>query len=162
MGRQNIDAHGVSRFLVPRNMIGVGFTWNIFDGLDREKNIRKAKLSILTLELEREKAIDDLSVGIDKAYSSLQNALDNITALKSTISLSKELLKVREKSFLEGMATSTEVVDARVALSNVQLLYLAAYYQYDLSLMTLLSLSGIPDEFETYKSKGKTESFIFE
>ena len=40
-GRQNIASHGISKYLLPRNMIGVGFTWNIFDGLSREKKIRQ-------------------------------------------------------------------------------------------------------------------------
>ena len=77
-GKQTLYAHGIEKNLLPRTMIGVGFTWNIFDGLDRERKVRQAKISKQTLELGREKAIDDIRVAIDKFYSQIQNALDNI------------------------------------------------------------------------------------
>ena len=92
----------------------------------------------------------------------MQIALDNVNALNSTIALSRELLRMREKEFREGMATTTQLVDARTVLNDVRLGYLMAYYEYDVALITLLSLSGIPEEFEIYKAKGKTENFVFD
>lgn len=161
IGKQTIYSHGIEKNLVPRSMIGIGFTWNIFDGLDREKKIKQAKLAGQTLMLGKEKALSEINVGIDKFYSQMQNALDNVRALNSTVELSRELLKMRQKSFIEGMATSTEVVDAQVMLSKVQVAYLLAYYQYDSALMNLLSLCGTPEEFNRYRVVGKTEHFIF-
>ena len=40
-GKQTLYSNGVDKYLMPRTMIGVGFTWNIFDGLNREKKIRQ-------------------------------------------------------------------------------------------------------------------------
>ena len=74
--------------------------------------------------------MSDLGVGIDKLYSQIRNALDNVTALNTTIEMSKELLRMRKKSFQEGMATSTDVIDAEIMLSKVQIAYLMAFYQY--------------------------------
>lgn len=161
-GKQTIYSHGTPKNLLPRTMIGVGFTWNIFDGLDREKNIRQAKLTRQSLSLGKEKAVSDLGVGVDKLYSQIRNALDNVTALNTTIEMSKELLRMRKKSFQEGMATSTDVIDAEIMLSKVQIAYLMAFYQYDVSLANLLSTCGIPDSFWEYSRNGKTEHFIFE
>lgn len=162
IGKQTIFSHGIEKNLIPRTMIGVGFTWNIFDGLDREKKIKQAKLAGQTLQLGKEKAQSEINVGIDKFHSQMEMALDNVNALNTTIALSKELLKMRQKSFIEGMATSTEVVDAQVMLAKVQVAYLLAYYQYDSALMNLLALCGMPEEFSRYKTVGKTEHFIFE
>ena len=50
-----------------------------------------------------------------------------------TIEMSRELVRVRKKSFQEGMATSTEVVDAEVMLAKVKTAFLLAYYQYDVA-----------------------------
>ena len=47
--------------------------------------------------------------------------------------MSRELVRVRKKSFQEGMATSTEVVDAEVMLAKVKTAFLLAYYQYDVA-----------------------------
>ena len=107
-----------------------------------------------------EKAITDLEVGIDKFYSQLQNALDNVKALDTTIEMSRELVRVRKKSFQEGMATSTEVVDAEVMLAKVKTAFLLAYYQYDVALINLLSVCGTPEQFHQYKMEGKTEELL--
>lgn len=159
-GKQTLYAHGIEKNLLPRSMIGVGFSWNIFDGLDREKKIRQAKITKQTLALGKDKAIDDLNVVLEKFYSQIQNALNNVSALNTTIEMSKELVRIRKKSFTEGMATSTEVIDAEVMLSKVQIASLLAYYQYDVALINLLSACGIPDTFHQYCKEGINEPFL--
>ena len=150
IGKQTLYADGLDKYLMPRTMIGVGFTWNIFDGLDREKRIRQARLTSQSLAIGKEKAVSDLQVGVDKFYSQMQNAMDNVKALN-------ELVRIREKSFKEGMATSSDVVDAEVVLSKVKTAFLLAYYQYDVALANLLSICGIPETFHQYRMDGKTE-----
>lgn len=146
-GKQTLYAHGIQSNLVPHTMIGVGFTWNLFDGLAREKRIRQSKIAQQTLSIGQEKAKDDLSVGIDKLYTQMQKAQDNVRALNTTIELSEELVRIRKKSFTEGMATSTEVIDSETMLATVRVARLAAYYEYDVALMNLLALCGTPEEF---------------
>lgn len=146
-GKQTLYAHGIQSNLVPRTMIGVGFTWNLFDGLAREKRIRQSKRAQQTLSIGQEKAKDDLSVGIDKLYTQMQKAQDNVRALNTTVELSEELVRIRKKSFTEGMATSTEVIDSETMLATVRVARLAAYYEYDVALMNLLALCGTPEEF---------------
>ena len=121
-GKQTLYSHGIQSNLLPRTMIGIGFTWNLFDG-------------------------------IDKLYTQLQKAQDNVKALNATIALSEELVRIRKKSFTEGMATSTEVIDAETILANVKVARLAAYYEYDVALMNLLSLCGTPEQFSNYQPK---------
>lgn len=150
-GKQTLYSHGIQSNLLPRTMIGVGFTWNLFDGLEREKRIRQSRLTQQTLALGQEKARDDLSVRVDKLYTGLQKALDNVRALNTTIELSEELVRMRKKAFAEGMATSTEVVDAETLLSKTKVARLAAYYEYDVTLMNLLALCGIPEQFGSMK-----------
>ena len=69
-GKQTLYAHGIQSNLVPRTIVGVGFTWNLFDGLAREKRIRQSKITEQTLALGKDKAQDDLSVNAshDKVY----------------------------------------------------------------------------------------------
>ena len=152
-GKQTLYSHGIQSNLLPRTMVGIGFTWNLFDGLDREKKIRQSKLTQQTLALGKMKARDDLAVGVDKLYTQLEKAQDNVKALNATIELSEELVRIRKKSFTEGMATSTEVIDAETMLANVKVARLAAYYEYDVALMNLLSLCGTPEQFANYQPK---------
>ena len=146
-GKQTLYARNLPRNLMPRTLIGIGFTWNLFDGLNREADVRVARLAKETIALEKEKAENTLDVLVQKLYSELQEAQDEVSTLKTTIAMSEELLRIRRKSFDEGMATSTEVVDAEVMLSKVRIAMLLASYQFDVSLASLCSVCGVPDMF---------------
>ena len=60
-GKQTLYADNLPKNLMPRTLIGVGFTWNIFDGLNREANIRQARLTKQTLQLGREKVQNEFN-----------------------------------------------------------------------------------------------------
>ena len=146
-GKQTLYAHNLPRNLMPRTILGIGFTWNLFDGLNREANVRVSRLSKETIALEKEKAQSALEVMVQELYGKLQEAKDEVSTLRTTIALSEELVRIRRKSFEEGMATSTEVVDAEVMRSKVRIALLLATYQFDVSLASLCSVCGVPELF---------------
>ena len=147
LGKQTLYAHNLPRNLVPRTMSGIGFTWNLFDGLNREASIRISRLAKETVALEREKAENALDVMVQEIYTQMQKAQDEVSTLRTTIAMSEELLRIRRKSFEEGMGTSTEVVDAEVMLAKVRIAMWLAYYQFDVSLASLCSVCGVPELF---------------
>lgn len=147
LGKQTLYAHNVPRNLMPRTLIGIGFTWNLFDGLNREADVRVSRLAQETIALEKEKVKNTLDVMVQKLYSQMKEAEEEVSTLQTTIAMSEELLRIRRKSFEEGMATSTEVVDAEVMLSNVRIAMLLAQYQFDVSLASLCSVCGVPELF---------------
>jgi outer membrane protein TolC len=147
VGKQTLYAHNLPSNLMPRTMVGIAFTWNLFDGLNREADIRVARLAKESVSLEKEKTENTLNVLVQKLYSELQEAKDEVSTLQTTIAMSEELLRIRRKSFDEGMATSTEVVDAEVMLSKVKIAMLLAMYQFDVSLASLCSVCGVPEMF---------------
>ena len=146
-GKQTLYAHHLPRNLMPRTLIGIGFTWNLFDGLNRESDVRVSRLAKESIALEKEKAENALDGLVQELYSKIQEAKDETKTLQTTLTMSEELLRIRQKSFEEGMSTSTEVVDAEVMLSKVQIAMLLATYQFDVSLASLCSVCGVPDLF---------------
>ncbi|MBQ8519992.1 MAG: TolC family protein [Bacteroides sp.] len=146
-GKHTLYANNLPRHLMPRTLVGIGFTWNLFDGWNREADVRLAGLSRQSLTLGRKKAEDELTVGVDKLYSQLEDAQDEVRTLATTIEMSRELVRIRRQSFAEGMATGSEVIDAEVMLSKVRIAMLAAYYQFDVALASLCSLCGVPELF---------------
>ena len=146
-GKQTLYAHNLPRNLMPRTLIGIGLTWNLFNGWNREANVRVTRHAKETLALEKERVENSLDVMVLEIYSKLQEALDEVHTLHTTIDMSEELLRIRKKSFEEGMATSTEVIDAEVILSKVRIALLLASYQFDTSLASLCSVCGVPELF---------------
>ncbi len=157
-GKQTLYAHGIRKNLQPRTLVGVGLSWTIFDGLGREKKIRQARINSRILETEREKAADDLALAVDRFYNQTRIALDNVAALRTTVEMSREIVRARQKSFLEGMATPTEVIDAELLLAKVKIATLTAFYQFDVGLINLLAVSGMTDAFPHYVHTGSDEA----
>lgn len=141
-GKQTLWAHGLPSNLMPRTVVGVGFVWNLFDGLDRERKVAQTKLAQQTLAWSREDAEAELKVLVSELYATLQRTRDDIRVLDSTITLSEELLRMRRAAFTEGMATSTELIDAENALATARLARLTAQYAYQVAMANLQAVCG--------------------
>lgn len=145
--KQTLYSYQIPSNLAPRTVIGAGMVWNIFDGLNREKNILISKKNYDQLQITREQTQNDLYLLAHKLRSQMMDALYNIRALESTTELSKELLRMREKSFAEGMANSGDVVMARATLSKVRIATLAAYWQFNIALANMTAICGTSNNF---------------
>ncbi len=140
--KQTLYSYRIPGNLSPRTIFGAGLVWNIFDGLNREKNISINKKNYEQLEIKKEQLRNDLFLLADKLRSGMLDALYNIRALESTTELCKELLNIREKSFKEGMANSSDVVAARAALAKVRIATMLAYWQFDTAIASMSAICG--------------------
>lgn len=141
-GKQTLYARGLPSNLFPRTVVGVGFVWNLFDGLDREHKAAQTRLTQQALAWSREDAEAELTVMVSELYATLQRTMADIRVLDTTIALSEELLRMRRAAFAEGMATSTELIDAENALATSRLARLTARYACDVAMANLQMLCG--------------------
>jgi outer membrane protein TolC len=160
MGTYDLWNYDLSPYL-PHWMVGVGLKWTIFDGFVRERNRKSAKLKVAQVEEFEQKASKDVQTGVEKYYQELQMSLEQIKDLETAQEFTEEYFRVRQKAFHEGMATSTDVVDANLALVKVKIERLQAAYQFDVSLAKLLEICGLSEKFATYQTsdKAKVETF---
>lgn len=140
--KQTLYTYQIPKNLAPRTVFGAGLAWNLFDGLTREKNIRISQHHSEQITLQKEQAQKDLFLLTDKLHAQMMDALYNLRALESTVELCKELLKMREKGFQEGMASSLDVVSARTSLTKARLAQKIAYWQFDIAYANLCALCG--------------------
>ena len=142
-GKQTLYAHGLPSNLFPRTVVGVGFAWNLFDGLDRERKVAQTKLAQQALAWSREDVETELTVLVSELYATLQRTMADIRVLDSTILLNEELLRMRRIAFGEGMATMTELIDAENALATSLLARLTAQYACQVAMANLQAVCGI-------------------
>ena len=142
-GKQTLYAHGLPSNLFPRTVVGVGFAWNLFDGLDRERKVAQTKLAQQALAWSREDVETELTVLVSELYATLQRTMADIRVLDSTILLNEELLRMRRIAFGEGMATMTELIDAENALATSRLARLTAQYACQVAMANLQAVCGI-------------------
>ena len=160
MGTYDVWNYDLSPYM-PHWMVGVGLKWTIFDGLARERNRKSAKLKVSQVAEFEQKASKDIQTGVEKYYQELQMSLEQIKDLETAQEFTEEYFRVRQKAFHEGMATSTDVVDANLALVKVKIERLQAAYQFDVALAKLLEISGLSGKFSEYQTseKAKIETF---
>ena len=152
-GKQTLASYNVPQNLMPPTIVGASFVWNIFDGLQRERKIKQSKIDVAISNNQYTEAQKQINTAIHKAYYELENAKESISALGSTIAMTDELIRIRQAAYKEGMATTTEVIDAQTANANAKLLLMAEYYRYDMMLATLVALCGIPQYFQEWSTQ---------
>lgn len=130
--------------------VGVGLTYNIFDGLQRINKIREAKSIKKSVELFTEQAQRDIQTLVRKQYQELLKQSNQYHSLEKELQFAEELLRVRKKAFLQGLATSTNVVEASLFLSSIRLKRLVALYKFDTYLASLLETCGQSENLKNY------------
>ena len=126
---------------------------NLFDGLQKVRKTQAARMQQLEVEMWQEKAKLDLATGVTSVFQQLQQAADNYESAQTTLKFADEYLRIRQKAFAEGFATSTNVVDAQLHLAKVETELLKAKFDYDVALARLLELSAKSAEIVDYAKK---------
>lgn len=130
--------------------IGVGVTYTLFEGFKNRNEIRAAKATKESVELYEIKAKSDIKMLVAKLYQDIQKQEEQIDNLETQETLATEFLRVRNKAFSEGFATSTDVVDAEMKLSGVKLMKLQAHFNYAIGLASLFEFTGLSNDFIQY------------
>jgi len=138
---------------VPDYMAGITLSWKLFGGSSARHKFKSARFVEDRVSQIRSKAERDLSTGIEKYHQEIQMIMEQLNELEAAENFADEYYRVRTKAFNEGMATSTEVTDASLAVAKVRIEKLQAMYQYDVALARLLELAGIPEFFSEYLSQ---------
>ena len=135
---------------IPDYMVGVGLKWDLFTGNERMNKLKASKIQETQIETYYLKAESDIKTAITKYYQEINMNLEQLKELESALEFAEEYFRVRENAFKEGMATSTEVSDASLAVAKVKIERLEVMYSYDIALSKLLYYSGLSEEFSNY------------
>ena len=105
-------ATGASRNWNDYNVIGLTFSWPIFDGWATRHKVEQAIIDLKETQLLKEKAVKDIVLELRNAYIALRNALVELDSAASDIKVYLDnLLSVKGKCS-QGIASSLELSDA--------------------------------------------------
>ena len=161
MGGMSFYDYQVSKVL-PRWAVGVGVNFKLFDGLNREYEYSAAKQTVRRVEALQDKAGNDISVLVEKLYNQMENYRTQMASIEASLAFAEEYLKTKNAAFLEGMSSSTDLIDAELNLAKVKTERIEAAYRYDVSLAQLLEAAGISDEFTAYMRRQDARRITFE
>ncbi|MFW1951105.1 TolC family protein [Acinetobacter beijerinckii] len=138
-------------------IVGVMAKYNLFSGIDNNKNIRAAELKKYAAELMTERTKQEVENVLYKSFSELNSAQTSHQLLTQNTKAAQENLRIQQLSFKEGMGTATQMIDAQNALNALQSEMALNAYKYILSLATLLQSYGSVDEFKLYVNQPRTD-----
>lgn len=155
LGTYNIAEKNLSPY-TPDWLVGVAVKWNVFEGLSRNNQLKVSRSMQEQVDHVNSQAHESLKAYITKLYNELNMQLEQIDELESTLELAQEYCESTEKAFNEGFATSSLVVDANTKVAQVKVMRLKVFYDYDLTLSTLMQTAGVPELFANYSSGNNT------
>lgn len=145
---------------MPDWVAGVGLSMPLISSSGRGGKLDAAYSKRLQVDFMYEDAKRKLSVLVKKTYKQAKQALEEYEGLSSSVDLGEENVRLREKSFLQGMATSLDVIDAELFLQGVKTQRLVASYEYIIALTKLLAISDQIDDFRKYEDIKPFESEV--
>lgn len=140
----------------PEWTVGVGMKWTLFEGNARNRQLQSANYKLDQVTEARLKAEEDIKTGISKYYQELNMQAEQISSLEKTLAFANAYLASQEKAFGEGLATSSDLVDANLLVAKTKIERLKAMYRYDSTLAGLLQLCGQPQQFLRYTNSENT------
>ncbi len=143
--------------LEPRWAVGVGVTFNLFEGFAGQHRVAAAQKQEKRLEHLQQAGRLSVATLVESRYQEVMKALEQYEALETSGKFADEYLRIRKSAFAEGYATSLDVVDAQLALSKVKTERLVALYEFDVALAELLEASGHSERFEEYRTRSAME-----
>ncbi|MGM9804561.1 MAG: TolC family protein [Muribaculaceae bacterium] len=133
---------GESNHWYGSNGIGISLRVPIFDGFARRTKVRKAQIDIDNARLSYENAYKSMQTQYLNAINDVQNNQRNYVKQKDNYLLADDVYKVTTDRYREGIASMTEVLQDEMQLSSAQNNYLTAHYNFKMSNLTLLKLTG--------------------
>jgi outer membrane protein len=110
------------------NVVGLTFSWPIFDGWATKAKVEQAIVDLKSTQLLKEKTINDVALELKDAYISLKNAIAKIDSVEAEARVYQDnLLSVKEKSE-KGIASFLDLDDANLkydisAFNKKQVIY---------------------------------------
>lgn len=126
----------------PNWIAGIGVNFTLFSREDRASLVSAAREGLRQVSSLEAETRNDIDSAVETAYRKVEQASEQFTLLDSTLALARENLRLRERGFDEGQATSLDVNDARNALARAETERALAAYAFVIALAQLLEASG--------------------
>ncbi len=145
-GMKNLVKHYLSP-VEPDWMAGIGVKFTLWDTQDRLSGIAAAKAQEAKATAARDETDNQLMSAVETAFLRTTEARDEYDLTVSTVQLAAENLRLREKSFGEGLSTALDVREARTQLTGAQIAQRAAAYKFVAAWAMLHASCGAMEDF---------------
>lgn len=131
-------------FLLHKNWVhgGVCIQIPIFDGGIVTSKVAQKRTQISALDLQYTEALEDIHLGIQKAYLKVDSAFHQIPVAQKSISLAEDNLMISQDKFEEGLIMSDDVLNDESRLAQARSNYYQSLYDFYIAKSELDFASG--------------------
>lgn len=140
----------------PDWVVGVTAQWTINSPVNRHKVQEAAEQTLAQVDLVEAQAIRDVKLLVEKEWLAVNDARARFDSLAEQVKLAKEVVRLRNAGFKEGVNTVIELNDAEANLAKVRTERAQAAYQYVIALAGLLEAAGEDEQLAHYLAEADT------
>ena len=133
---------GESNHWYDSNGLGISLRVPVFDGFEKRSKIRKAKIDADNARIAYENTLKNLQTQYSNAVNDQLNNERNYRKQRDNYRLAEDIYKVTMDRYREGVTSMVEVLQDEMSMSEAQNNYLTAHYNYEVSNLAVLKLTG--------------------
>jgi len=137
-----VDLPGQYGYAV-ENSVGLNFNWKLFDGGAARALYRQYKQKSKENEYVFARERNNLRFEVEESYYSLINANRNISTTSKEVLTARESLRLARLRFTAGVTTQLEVQQTQRDLTQAELRYVEALYNYNSGIAFLRRRTGL-------------------
>jgi len=126
--------------------IGVSVQLDVWNWGATGHQIEQAEAQFRQAEIVHEQKKDDIVVEVTRAYQRVTRTVEKIRIARLAVEQATENARVTEEKHKNGLATSSDVIDAEVALLQAQTNHTTALVEHELSRAALVRAVGVDEE----------------
>ena len=116
---------------------GVSLSWSLFEGFQQIGRAQEAEAEQQRAQIALEQQALENEVEITAARRDLASARTQIEQAQRAVDQAEESLRIRSDRYAEGMARTTDLLQAEASLAERRLAYLRALYQHNVAVYRL-------------------------
>jgi outer membrane protein TolC len=121
-------------------MIGLQAAWTIFNGNKNKSDMRKSQIEVDKSRTQMAQVIAQNTLEIAAAKRKMTEAQQKLKLTETAIQQSKEVLRIKTDRFAEGLERTTDILMAETTVSQKEMEYAQAVFEYKIAYADLLLL----------------------
>lgn len=126
---------------------GISVTFTLWDNRDRSDTLQAAHEAVNKADAFRREALNNLETSVEVAFLRVTQAREEFDLTAGNVALARENLRLREKSFHEGLSTALDLDEARTQLIGAEISRRQAAYKFVVGWAQLHAAAGAMPEF---------------
>jgi len=124
--------------------------WPLFDGFATRARVGQARTSLYKTEFAKIRAAEAVDMDVRASYDNLLTSEVSVEAQADNVALARRGLEIAQARYEAGLMSNLEVLDAQSAVTQAELGYYKALFDYELA------------KFNMERARGELDAYLIE